>query len=754
MKRRIIVKLSAFIVVICLIASFFAGCTFFKVNEERIANAVLYTINGYDGITLNLTRNEIVDYYNNYAYTLINNYGYTVEQTLDFVVESKIKNKYLVTYAMSVLAKDYEARKPVLVGKGSVKSPKDVLTWAEYYAAVYSVNNSIKTSVESSLKSAGQKEVLSTYNQISKEKIKSVEFAESTLSYLKKEYYVNQGIDDNQIKIIITYDDETKTDPILVPTTLYTTPFTSEAEATDSKIEITVDEKIISESTGTTYESHTLEHTYSVVSPRATETKTEKTNNEGGGEITIGTLKVKRYDTLETIKNTLGEAFDDLAIIDLDAKYEELRKSASANVDLVDAYRLIIENLTKNYKTLDYVYGQAYESAVSTAFSEEKQKELMSEFETGDYWEKEVLVEFKYLYNNAKQTYDEKSDVDNAVAIAFANEIKSNLDAYYYHPIVPNLNAYVYVYQILFNFSDKQKELLALAGSSEEIKAKYFEYLKEGIEGKISNPNYDPDYDCEKHELGIEDAPCKYLEENPDKNEKDCPSLAYMTDENGDYEISKFVNVYDELQTALFDIVGEKLENLQNTDTQRAALELFKEYMYKYNDDPGIMNSAAGYLMAPEGVDDPNGFYESFVELAHKIYSAGSYVGNAFVTDDQGGYKLAYAFTDYGVHLMMISLMPFVDYDNAELLAGASDEQIYEYIKSTRINVAGELDEADPNNNTIYKVLLKKLMDAKKTQLYNEFTNQLIPADLHKDAKIVETNKKKVDKLYEDVTGS
>ncbi|MDR0697109.1 MAG: hypothetical protein LBF68_06245 [Christensenellaceae bacterium] len=754
MKKRIIVKLAAFAVVVCLLASLFAGCTFFKVNEGRIANAELYTIKGYNGINLTLTRNEIIDYFNNYAYTLTNSYGYSVEQALDFVVESKIKNKYLVTYAMSVLTTNYEKRIPVLVGKGTVSLPKDVLTWAEYYAAVYSVNSSIKSSVDDSLKTAAEKAVLSAYNEISKENIASVEFTESTLAYLKSEYYVNQEIDKNQIKINIFYDDETQASDILVPSSLYTTAFASDAEATDSTMVIGVDEKIIS-SSGTTYETHTLEHTYSVVSPRATETKAEVTDEDA---ITIGTVSVNRYATVDKIKEALGdEAFNDLVILDLDAKYAALQKSASANADEIDAYRLIIENLSNSYKTITYVYDSAFESAVSSAFSFEKQRELMQAYDS-DYWEKEVLAEFKYLYNNAKQTYDETNDVDDAVAIAFASEIKSNLDAYYYHPVVPNLNNYVYVYQILFNFSDAQKKLLELVPSNEDEKNVYFEYLKNSIESQVSNPSYDADYDCPKHELGLVDEPCKYMSEEledgePEHVESDCPSLAYMTDSDGNYIVEKFVDVYSRLSAELTAIVGENLENLTSPDAQRSSLEVFKNYMYQYNDDSGIMNSATGYLIAPEGVDDPNGFYESFVDLAHAVFSANPNVGNAFVSDGENGYKLGYAFTDYGVHLIMISLKPFADYNNVELLSGASDEEILNYIKTTRINIAGELEESDPNSNTIYKVLLTSLKDAKKSKLYNDFTNALISQDLHKDENIVTINKKKVDQLYKDVLG-
>ncbi|MDR2266007.1 MAG: hypothetical protein LBE09_00260, partial [Christensenellaceae bacterium] len=593
-----------------------------------------------------------------------------------------------------------------------------------------------------------EQNTLSAYNRIDKENIAKIELTEESQTYLKKEYYVNQSIDKKQIKMLITYDDETVSEPILIPASLYTTDFASTEAATDSTMVISVDEKIYNESTGkTTYETHTIEHTYSVVAPRATETKTEKTDVD---EIAIGDIKINRYDTAEVIKQKLGDLASKIEIMDINKKYEDLKKAVGADANEIDAYRLLIENMSKSYKTMTYVYNSAYETAVTNAFSVEKKKQIMSEYDD-EYWKAEVIKEFKYLYSNSKQTYAEIEDVDDAIAVAFAESIKSNLDTFYYYPVVEDLGNYSYVYQILFNFTDKQKELLTQAGTNEELKAEYFEYLKNYIESQISNINYSADYDCEKHELGLEDEECKWIAEG-NTNESECPSLAYMTDENGDYIKEAFVEVYARLQEELFAIAGEDLTGLNTEENQRKAFEIFKEYMYKYNDDSGIMNSSTGYLIAPEGIEDPNGFYDSFVDLAHDVYAAKGVVGNAFVETDDG-YKLGYAFTDYGVHLIMVSLKPFENYNGEEALLNATDEEIFEFISTTRINVAGELTEDDPTANTIYKALLSKLKTDRETKLYNDYTNQLISEKMHEDTTKVKTNEKYKESLYEQVSG-
>lgn len=731
-------KLGAILVLVCISASLFVGCTFFKVNADRVANQELYTIKGKNGITLSLSRNEIIDYYNNYAYSLTNYYGYTAEQALDFVIESKIKNKYLITVAMSELIDTVQFSNRIpgnLVGNGNVSVPKDVLTFAEYYAAIYSVNSSISSSITSSIDTAKQQKILSEMNKISKTSVSAVEFAPTTIAYLKNEYYVNQNIDKNEIKIVVTYDDETKSEPSIVPDTMYGTEFTSTEAATDSKMVINFDEKIYATDGAVTYETHTLEHTYNVVSPRATETKTEVTNDD---DVKIGNVTVNRYDSVETIKTKLGDAFNDLAIIDLDAKYATLKKDSKSDPNEIEAYRQLIENLKKSYKTMTYIYNSAYESAVTSALSSEIQKNIIATY-TDEAWKNIIVAEYKYLYGNARLSYQEKdlSDTD-AIVSDFAESIKSNLDSFYYYPAIDKLGDYVYVYQILFNFSDKQKELLTYAGSNEDLKQQYFEYLKSGIESKISNIKYNADYDCEKHELGL-DVPCKWVEEDSINNEADCPSLAYMMNlETGDFLTAKFLDVYSELQDGLSEIYGENFSGLNDETKQQDALRFFMDYVYKYNDDGGIMNSSTGYLIAPDGVKDPNGFYESFVDLAHDVYAANSSIGNAFVSDGNGGFKLGYAFTDYGVHIIMTSMKPFANYSNSELVF-ANDDELYNYICTQKINVKGD---------TIYKILSDKLVSDRKSKGYNDYTNSIIDANLHENTEIVTKNEKAVKELY------
>ena len=162
MSKKNIVKLIALIIVVAIAALSLPACTFISENEERVSNEVLATVKHSNGVTLEVSRNEIMDYFNSYAYYLMYYYQYSVQEALDYAIENKIKNKYLVAEAMPFLAGadatkvNANRKSAVLFGGGSYDKPEEVLTLAERYAAIYSVNKSIDDQLESARKEAYQ----------------------------------------------------------------------------------------------------------------------------------------------------------------------------------------------------------------------------------------------------------------------------------------------------------------------------------------------------------------------------------------------------------------------------------------------------------------------------------------------------------------------------------------------------------------------------------------------------------------------
>ena len=132
-KKRIF-SLLAVLLIAAMLTACAVGCTFVKKNDDRAANENYVTITN-KGITLTVSYNELMDYFNSMGYYYINYYGYSVAETLDVCISTKIQTKYLLTEAMVYLTGDAvsSARKSVLVGGGAKVNPVDVLTIAEKY---------------------------------------------------------------------------------------------------------------------------------------------------------------------------------------------------------------------------------------------------------------------------------------------------------------------------------------------------------------------------------------------------------------------------------------------------------------------------------------------------------------------------------------------------------------------------------------------------------------------------------------------
>ncbi len=750
MSKKHIAKLVAIIMLIALFCVTLVGCDgiFIKENPERVSNQTLVTINK-DGIELTVTQYELLEYYSTYAYYLMNYYKYDIDEAFDWALENKIKSKYLTIEGMTYLsntANRAERNSSLLMGKGKVSSPVDVLTPAEYYAAVLSVNNSIDSAIETYMDEYYQGELKDIVKGLQNTDVHSIEFfagyeaedgtivngtvagtdskEEEIKGYLQDEYYLNQGIDTDRIMFRVVYEKADGThyysEPAIVPKTMYKTEFDSSEEGADKEIVISFEEKVTDKDGNVTFEDHTASFGYDVVTPRATKTVEEDVDVD---EITLADdIKVNRYATDKEIK-AKGASVE---LIDLKAVYNALKADLSADPAEVDAYRQLTEAMASNHTSIEASYKSAYESAVVTALSVEVKKGT-EEITVSD---KEIYDEFMYLYNTDKNKY---SDTDkDANTEAFGSAIKSGLDTAYYIPPTETLNLgkadlsdYFYVMQILFNFSEEDKAF-AEANISKNEKDKdhnnaIYDIIKEHTTTKASNPDYDADYDCPCHEAGGADDECIY------DGDGVCPSQAYVGED------VKVTEVMAELETAL-----------KNATTGEEKYKIFEEYMYKYNDDPGTMNSSGGYLIAPkdDAIADPNGFYEEFNNLAWEVAGDTPTVGDAFVTDASGNETLGYAYTPYGIHLICVSMTPFGDNYQSQDYSTMDMATVIELLKK-QINLKGD---------TLYDVIKDTLKTEKETARYTDYNNATVPAEIDKDTKFVTVEEKKVESLKEEYT--
>ena len=727
MKKRLLTVL-ALILIAALLSTVVVGCTFIRENNDRKVNETYATISN-NGITLTVSYNEFMDYFNSMGYLYVQYYGYSVAEALDLTISNKIQQKYLMTLAMPYLANAVETssqRNSVLYGKGATAKPEDVLTYAERYAAIYAVNDSILSSVEDTAADLKQDDLQSKINAAKSTGVKEIRFTEATLDYFDTFFhlsstpsgaYVGQELDFDKVQIEIVYDDDSTAGPFVVPESMYTTAFDSAAsdsnsERTEEKeFVITFEETVTDENGEESTEDVTLTYEYTLVYPR--ETKEEPAEETEYDKVTIGEFDpVSRYATDAEVNGEIKNKSKKYASI------EEMR-SANASDDSFyeEAWRQVAENLSNAGKTLDYLYNSQFESAVLSALQAERYLKADAEFEKDATVDDKVEEEYKYLYETAKDGYTGDADAQKD---AFIEAIGDGVDAMYYYPSLENAHKYYYVYQILFSFTDEQaaflEELDGDEGAIEEFTNKFFNELKT----QASNPDFDIE-DETSAPFGDEEKVSAVVERLQGE-------LAAVYD-------GKMPADAEGNPIAGYGFTAEDLTTEEGK--QAAAIEIFVDYMYKYNDDPGIFNNAYGYLMTADPED--SGWVDAFNELGDAIFTYDNAVGNAFESDG----KLAWRASDYGIHLMMISATPFAGASDGDgdgtydELAMPSDDEIIAYLKGRKNPDTGV---------SMYETLRKGLRDENRTAVYNDFVKK-VPTD------IFERNDKNKLVLNENVKG-
>ena len=707
MLRKRIFTVSAMLLIAAVLAASVAGCTFIRENEYRAANEAYATVS-HNGYTLEITYNEFIDYFNSVGYYYVNSYGYSVEDALDLCISSKIQQKYLLIEAMVYLSDPDSVGQERVAALSNlpVKTPSDALTPAEYYAAVYAVSNSMITSAEDIAEESRQTEYTRIMNAISSRDVSGIDFSDETKDYFETFFhagagcYVGQQLDLERVKIVVKYDDGKVSDPFVVPTAQYTTAFTSEAtsdysERTEEKeFVISFDESVTGSDGEETTEKHTLTYDYDLIYPR--ETKAEPEEETDYTTVTIGDFDpVSRYAKDSEIPDEIKQACRTISPIE---EMEAAEKKGDSY--MADAWRRVNENLNSANKMLTDLYASQFESAVLSALQAELYNQADRAFAATDA---AVAAEYKYLYATAKDSYTGAADDDKA---AFIEAVGEGTDSLYYYPAIDDIGNYYYVYQILFSFTDEQAAFLEELGDDEEAIEEFTQLFFRSLKTQPSDPGYDAEnYDPEdaeaKEPFGEEELVSDVIGKLESVLGKIYAGQALTEAEDG------------------YDYAAEQLDTPEKRSA--AAIDVFLDYLYRYNDDPGIFNNAYGYLMTADPED--SGWVDAFNELGgavFKVENAGlgsgtGLVGNAFGADG----KLAWKASNYGIHLMMVSATPFKGV-TGELVLPANDAEIVAYLKGRTNPDTGE---------SMYGVITDGLKSENRTTVYNAFISG-VPTDL------------------------
>lgn len=344
------------------------------------------------------------------------------------------------------------------------------------------------------------------------------------------------------------------------------------------------------------------------------------------------------------------------------------------------------KQLADNYKSYDYYLNSAYETQLISKYKRELGK---------DYNPDDAAIKSEYdryvSLNKEKFSIETKANYKSAISSSLTNTV--------YHPT--SEHGYGYVFNILFKFSKDQSTELKnfTAGQPDKtIVEKYRAQLANKIEVMKSNPDYDPDEVCEECEKAQKDNkdPNKYC------TKEKCNARPYEVDGEG---IIKKYNVMKVIEKLKNELIGKSFEEQREIATQ---------YVYMYNDDPGMYNTSSnnaitgngnGYLISPH--EDDKTYVEEF-----------SKKGRELVNNGLGSY--GWCVTDYGIHFMFVSYIP---YDTT--VADVKDDLIPpEYIV-----YYGRSDDENDKNKTLRDVIVQDLKSKNTEARYQIAAQNAIAAN-------------------------
>lgn len=373
-------------------------------------------------------------------------------------------------------------------------------------------------------------------------------------------------------------------------------------------------------------------------------------------------------------------------------EWEELNK-VEGKVDYVDkALNELKKQLADNYKSYDYYLNSAYETQLIAKYKRELSK---------DYNPDDAAIKAEYdryvSLNKEKFSIETKANYKTAISSSLTNTV--------YHPT--SEHGYGYVFNILFKFSDEQSTELKnfTAGQPDKELVKAFrDKLAKGIKVRKSNLNYDPEAVCDD---------CKEAQKNsknPNKycTKKECNARPYEVYEEG-HEKAGEIKEFD-VQDVLRDIKTE-IENANTFDKKR---EVAAKYVYMVNDDTGMYNTSSknaitgngnGYLISPH--EDDKTYVEEFSKKGRELVKKGL-----------GSYD--WCVTDYGIHFMFVSYIP---YDTT--VSDVKDDLIpLEYIV-----YYGREDDENDKNKTLRDVIVQDLKSKNTEARYQIAAQNAIAAN-------------------------
>lgn len=321
-----------------------------------------------------------------------------------------------------------------------------------------------------------------------------------------------------------------------------------------------------------------------------------------------------------------------------------------------ESWKRYIKNLQKNNKELGKSLSdeKAFEEEIKRIYGileENKyiskyQEELTNDLEINS---KAVVDSYKEKY---KRDYEMYSNNESAYHTAMANDAST----VYYHP--NSGNEYVYVTHILFKFSDEQTAKI--------------ENLKKLL-------------DSNSIEKSVYDTRIKEIQ--------DIDRLVVKYDENGVTKTKSAKLAYEE-------IINNVSKFDKDVNFESRAKE-FNKYIYKFNDDEGIMNKDFAYVVNLDtNVKDQ--MVKAFADESRRLQK-----------EEGVGAISEPILTDYGYHVIL-NLGPVrnvVEYENIDSLTWEALYNVKTQPSTNKTLFHVEYDALKTDSNKVSSILNSKIAD-------------------------------------------
>ena len=490
----------------------------------------------------------------------------------------------------------------------------------------------------------------------------------------------------------------------------------------------------------------------------------------------------------------------------------EEKQTAIKNKELTkveeEAFNRLVKNLHKNYKgknedeSIKIAWNNMLDAQKEARLLTKYQNEIVNKGVGAD--PTEITSRYNFKVSADVDTVFDKDSYKTAIEADKENKLL----------VHNNETGYFTVKSILLKFNEDQTKALNFIKNGVLCDTDNYEMISElreklasndngkgfgvvgvgdnigGIKVNVSNPNYDKDAVCD-----VKDCPCKACTNNKDYKQDNkcdvvnCPCVACKnhayTEKDVDYN-----EILNRMSTALAN-AGANItyangltldDNQKKAAALNAKMDVFDDYIYLVNDDPGMFNST-GYVMNDKGDSQYVAEYVALGrELAKKAVTdktvgvVGGLVGagrdsisvanpiddtkpNIIIHKAQSadGEEINYIVNDFGIHIIMVNYY-VAQNDKTTLIKDGNYrlneeytvkyENVYKTDDKGKVIVEnGKKTLVELKNKTVKDIISDEIIAEKKADNYSKKEKEITENKAFK----TEKNDKLIGKVIKDI---